>query len=112
MLQDVTTYIENAPGEQRDIMILLRALLHDSVADVVEEFKWSRPVFSKGKSFAYFQANKGHVSVGFTRHFEKLNDPNGLLEGTGKTMRHVKIKSVSEIDADRLKDWFLIASSD
>lgn len=111
MHQDVTTYIEDAPKEQRDIMRLIRSLLHESVADVVEEFKWSRPVFSKGKGFAYFQANKGHVSIGFTRHFEKLNDPNGLLEGTGKTMRHVKIKSVSDIDADRLKDWFVMASS-
>jgi len=31
-----------------------------------------------------------------------LEDPKGLLEGSGKTMRHVKVRSVEEMDLEAL----------
>jgi uncharacterized protein YbjT (DUF2867 family) len=39
----------------------------------------------------YANAFKAHVDVGFFRGAE-LADPDGLLEGTGKFMRHVKLR--------------------
>jgi hypothetical protein len=51
--------------------------------------------------FAYVNAFKDHVNVGFFRGAE-LSDPNGLLEGTGKFMRHVKLRPNSEVDAAAL----------
>jgi len=56
-------------------------------------------------AFAYVNAFKAHVNVGFFRGAE-LNDPNGLLEGTGKFMRHVKLRPEGEVDAAAL--WKLI----
>ena len=41
-------------------------------------------------AFAYVNAFKAHVNVGFFRG-ATLADPKGLLEGTGKFMRHVKL---------------------
>ena len=41
--------------------------------------------------FAYVNAFKAHVNVGFF-HGASLADPAGLLEGTGKRMRHVKLR--------------------
>lgn len=38
-----------------------------------------------------------HVNLGFT-HGADLKDPTGALEGTGKQMRHVSLKRVSELD--------------
>ena len=40
-------------------------------------------------AFAYANPFKARVNVGFFRGAE-IADPNGLLEGTGKFMRHVK----------------------
>ncbi len=40
--------------------------------------------------FAYVNAFKSHVNVGFFRG-AMLNDPGALLEGSGKRMRHVKL---------------------
>lgn len=40
--------------------------------------------------FAYVNIFKSHLNVGFFRGAE-LADPQGLLEGTGKFMRHVKL---------------------
>jgi hypothetical protein len=52
-------------------------------------------------AFAYVNAFKAHVNVGFFRGAE-LSDPNGLLEGTGKFMRHVKLRPEGEVDATAL----------
>jgi hypothetical protein len=41
--------------------------------------------------FAYVGVFRDHVNVGFF-HGTALPDPAGLLQGTGKYMRHVKLK--------------------
>ena len=41
--------------------------------------------------FGYVDAFTAHVNVGFF-HGAALPDPAGLLEGSGKYMRHVKLK--------------------
>ncbi len=52
-------------------------------------------------AFAYVNAFTAHVNVGFFRGAE-LADPAGLLEGTGKYMRHVKLRPDGDIDAKAL----------
>jgi len=106
MNEQVTEYINKAPKEQKEIMEVIRTLIHQNVGKVTEEYKWSRPVFRSTTDFAYLQANKNHVNLGFYKGLEKLNDPEGILEGTGKTMRHIKLKSVSAIDKNLLSEWF------
>ena len=53
-------------------------------------------------AFAYVNAFAAHVNVGFFRGAE-LADPAGLLEGTGKYMRHVKLRPDGDVDAKALK---------
>ncbi len=48
-------------------------------------------------AFAYVNAFTAHVNVGFFRGAE-LADPAQLLEGTGKYMRHVKLRPESDAD--------------
>ena len=52
-------------------------------------------------AFAYVNAFKDHVNVGFFRGAE-LADPVGMLKGTGKRMRHVKLRPGGHIDATAL----------
>jgi hypothetical protein len=59
----------------------VRELLHDD-----------HPTACVGEAaFAYVDAFSAHVNVGFYRGAD-LADPSGLLEGAGKSMRHVKIR--------------------
>jgi hypothetical protein len=51
--------------------------------------------------FGYVNAFKAHASVGFF-HGAALADPAGLLEGTGKHMRHAKIRPGKAMDDDAL----------
>ena len=48
--------------------------------------------------YAYILPYKSWVNLGFYQGAD-LADPNGLLEGTGKKMRHMKIRSLE--DANR-----------
>lgn len=52
-------------------------------------------------AFGYVNAFKDHVNVGFFRGAE-IADPEGLLEGTGKFMRHVKLRPDRDINATAL----------
>lgn len=49
-------------------------------------------------AFGYVNAFRAHVNVGFFRGAE-LADPARLLEGTGKSMRHVKLRPETPVDA-------------
>jgi hypothetical protein len=52
-------------------------------------------------AFAYVGVYTAHVSIGFF-HGAELADPAGLLQGTGRRMRHVKLTPDVECDADAL----------
>jgi hypothetical protein len=52
-------------------------------------------------AFGYVNAFKAHVNVGFFRGAE-IADPNHLLEGTGRFMRHVKLSPDRNVDAAAL----------
>lgn len=56
-------------------------------------------------------AFKAHASVGFF-HGAGLADPQGLLEGTGKRMRHVKLRPGADFDADALVNLIAAAYAD
>ena len=51
--------------------------------------------------FGYVNSFKNHVNVGFF-YGAMLEDPAGLLEGSGKRMRHVKLKPGFELDTEGL----------
>ena len=52
-------------------------------------------------AFGYVNAFKDHVNVGFFRG-ATIADPEGLLEGTGKFMRHVKLRPDRDVSAAAL----------
>src|SRR5687767_11007504 len=69
----------------------VRELLHDG-----------HPTACVGDAaFGYVNAFTAHVNVGFFLGAH-LADPAGLLEGTGKNMRHVKLRPCSEVDREAL----------
>jgi hypothetical protein len=79
----------------------VRELLHDG-----------HPTACVGDAaFAYVNAFTAHVNVGFFRGAE-IADPEGLLEGTGKFMRHVKLRPERAVDATALVTLIKTAYTD
>ena len=79
----------------------VRELLHDG-----------HPTACVGDAaFGYVNAFKDHVNVGFFRGAE-IADPEGLLEGTGKFMRHVKLRPAADVDGAALTKLIETAYAD
>ena len=79
----------------------VRELLHDG-----------HPTACVGDAaFGYVNAFKAHVNVGFFRGAE-IADPKGLLEGTGKFMRHVKLSPERDVDTAALRQLIATAYTD
>ena len=62
-------------------------------------------------AFAYVNAFRAHVNVGFFRGAE-LADPARLLEGTGRFMRHVKLSPAKDVDERALSALIRTAYAD
>jgi len=62
-------------------------------------------------AFGYVNVFKDHVNVGFFRGAE-IADPERLLEGNGKFMRHVKLKPEREINTTALTELIKTAYAD
>ena len=72
--------------------------------DVRELIHDDQPTACVGDAaFGYVDAFTAHVNVGFFCGSE-LADPTGLLQGTGKFMRHVKIRPGQRVDERRLTE--------
>jgi len=70
--------------------------------DVQELLHDGHPTACVGDAaFCYVNAFTAHVNVGFFLG-AWLDDPAGLLEGTGKFMRHVKLRPECDVDARAL----------
>jgi hypothetical protein len=52
--------------------------------------------------YCYIGAFKNHANLGFYRG-AGLPDPEGRMEGTGKELRHVKIRSLDAVDAPAVR---------
>ena len=87
-------------------------VIRDSGNDVRELLHAGYPIACvSDAAFAYVNAFKAHVNVGFFRGAE-LADPKGLLEGTGKYMRHFKLRPDDDIDATALTELIESAYAD
>ena len=81
----------------------------DDVREVIHD---DQPTACVGDAaFAYVDAFTAHVNVGFFRG-AALPDPDRLLEGTGRFMRHVKLRPGSEVEAAALMKLIATAYRD
>ena len=87
-------------------------VMRDCGEDVRELLHDGHPTACVGDAaFGYVNAFKAHVNVGFFRGAE-LSDPSNLLEGTGKFMRHVKLRPERDVDANALMKLIETAYTD
>lgn len=74
-------------------------IIWDATQVVGSEFSWSE----KGRSgFIHLPAYAKHVNLGFS-YGASLDDPHGLLKGSGSRVRHVTLKSLSDFEDLRVQ---------
>jgi hypothetical protein len=100
----VEEYIEMQEKWAAEIIKEIRSIIKEFAPESSESIKWAQPVYEDNGPFAFMKAFKKNVNFGFWRGIQ-LNDPKGLLQGTGAKMRHVKVFSVDEIDRAAFGDF-------
>ena len=95
--KSVDSYIAGLGGWKAEVASRARRLVLEAAPDAVESIKWAQPVYETNGPFCYMKAFKNSVNFGFWRGVE-LEDPKGLLQGTGEKMRHVKLTGVDDVD--------------
>ena len=99
MEKDVNEYIVKQKSPQKEILQEVRRIFHKTLPSCEEKMRWGVPTFAAGKF--YIAAMKNRVHVGFA--ITGLNkDETSLFEGSGKTMRHIKIPTLEDIDEKKL----------
>ena len=69
-----------------------------------ETIKWSNPCYQGNGDVFYIAATDSYVNLGFFGG-AALTDPAGRIEGTGKKMRHVKVRSLGEVVPEQVIGW-------
>lgn len=76
-------------------MVELRKVIRGIAPQLQEAMKYGMPSFLQKHMVCYIMPAKDHVTFGFYGG-EDLPDPKQLLEGSGKSMRHAKVRTLGE----------------
>ena len=95
----VQQYFEKTPSPQKEICLKLREIILLAFPEIKEALKRGVPVFDDGRFEIRVQKNQ--VNLGFS--VAGLTKKQlALFEGSGKTMRHIKICMLDDIDEKKL----------
>jgi len=104
---DIARLLAEHPPEQQAIERALRTTIRRELPGVMEQVDFSNKLIAFGRTmkirgllFAII-AHKGHVNLQLADGAD-LPDPDGIIEGTGKRIRHIKIRSVQGASSPRV----------
>jgi hypothetical protein len=109
---EIDIWLSEGPIELRSIAQKWFARMRQCGEDIRELMHDGCPVACvEDAPFGYVNSFKSHVNVGFF-YGAALEDAAGLLEGSGKRMRHVKLKPGPELNSAALRDLIDAAYAD
>lgn len=106
MAPEIEQFLLLLPVYKREIALQVRDIFLSNPA-ITEAIKWRNFTLSCGKTnvaFIYTFPQVDYINLGFMQA-TSLQDTKNLFEGTGKGMRHIKLKSVKDIPPTQLKKW-------
>lgn len=104
-------FFAKQPPHLREILEALRKLVEEAAPDATSSIKWGMPFYSiDGAMMCALGAHKSHVNLILAGPPGTFADPGGLLEGEGKTGKHLKLTKVGELPRDRVRGWLRTAA--
>ncbi len=90
-------YLRDQVPRNRAIIRALRKFVKAREPRLTESVKWGNGCWlGRTGPVAYVYADPGFVQFGFFRG-ASLKDPHRLLEGSGRYVRHIKVRAASDI---------------
>ncbi|MDE2125068.1 MAG: DUF1801 domain-containing protein [Armatimonadetes bacterium] len=107
--ETVDEYINSGPAEMQALARAVRGFIQEVVPDCTEKLNpWSVPEYNAHGPLCGFQIATRHITFLFVRG-NFVHDPAALLEGTGKSCRHVKVKSQADLQRPEMRELLLNA---
>jgi hypothetical protein len=101
----VDEYIQKQKSPQKEICEKLRKIILTTFPDITEELIVGVPCYGHTKAEPcgkyYIAALKNHVNLGFSLK-GLTKEEQKLFEGSGKTMKHLKVHSLKDIDEKKI----------
>ncbi len=99
-----SAYIEALAAPQQEICQTLRDLILENFPEMTEEYKWRYPAYYyDGKRICLLGGFKEHANIELF-YGAHLTDTQGRIGGAGKHTRHIKLKTLDEIDRNYFID--------
>lgn len=99
MDKKIASYINKQKSPQKEIIEKIRKIFLTTIPNCEEKINWGVMTFAENKF--YLAAMKERVHIGFAiKGLSK--EETSQFEGTGKTMRHLKIQTIKDIDEKKL----------
>ncbi|MCA0456724.1 MAG: DUF1801 domain-containing protein [Chloroflexi bacterium] len=112
MTQEIDAFLAAYPAEVQTLANKAQEMIAAAVPKAHERLYASYKAVSylmgetMTEGFAYIAPQKDRINIGFYRG-ALLPDATGLLEGTGKLLRHVKVRSVGDLEKPALRQLIL-----
>ncbi len=92
-------YLKTLSASHHELVQLLDSVITQAAPMLTSSLKWSNLTYGTSKNVCAIVTHKSHVNLQF---FEgaHLNDPQSVLTGTGKDMRHIKLVGISDVDKE------------
>lgn len=100
---DVHEYFSKYPDGMAKLALKLRNLLLEIEPSFNEKIKWKNLFYELNGPVCAILIHKAHINLEFTRGRE-LVELGYLLEGTGKNIRHYKIRKEDDLNQDILSE--------
>jgi hypothetical protein len=102
----IEEFIADFDPDKQEILYALRKAVHGiSRQSIPEDIKWNALCFFKSdRAFVGLMPYKSYISVIFDRGAELADEP-GVLEGSGKLMRHIKIRKLEEVKQKKVAQY-------
>jgi hypothetical protein len=95
----------------RPILEVLRGLVTEAAPDASSSIKWGMPFYKIGDNMMCALAGfKAHVNLILPGAPGTFADPDGILEGEGKTGQHLKLRSLDDLPRATVLAWLRVAA--
>ena len=88
--------------EFRPIVAAIRSLMKENAPRALEVMSYGLPMYSQKKPMAWISPSKTGISIGF-REGVSFEDKYGLLRGAVKHAKHVKMKTLADVNRPALR---------
>jgi hypothetical protein len=97
--------------EFHDVVALVRRLMAEGAPDATEKISYGMLMWAGNWPLAWINPTRKDLTFGF-RAGAYFDDPYGLLKGTGKHARHVKLRTVEGVNLEALRHYIRQAAED